>query len=1047
MHEVDGQNRYKNFYWADADLAIPNIDKVFYRTITLCENVAATADTTVSTGNANPPCTLDVTAEGASYSGTVKISGSSARFVIKGQPANVIGSVKNYAVSCSADEANKVYTYSLVSAAASITVGSATTYYATLADAIAAATEAGVTEITILNGATESPDGAWKVENGKLIYSPGVAQIGDVKYETFAEAIAVAEAAVEAGEAEPVIVVLDATAEIGNSDWKISDGYLVRKVYAAQIVGGAKFESLPEAVEVVQDGQTIMLLSDVTLDAPMDVVLGENVVTLDLGGKTLTGRTNLRSGSLTVANGTVAGGNLQALNVYGSDDPAAENYSVLTIAGTVQVTADVYGVCLFGKTAGGNGYGAVVNLAGTVSTTGDGSNGAVFVSGNLGKNVEGDAKNVINVTGTITSATDAAIALNGLATVNVLEGAEVVGNTAIAVKRGTLNVIGGTIRATGAKNYPPYVNNNGTEMTGAAISISDTYSKYGALAVAVSGGIVKSSNADALYMKDATYQSDASLVVSGGYFSTKVPDKYCDEGLVPTTKPAANGLYTVVAPATVTYTLAGTEDDPATAALPDPASFTYPSGDLAEIALANATCTDAGYTFGGWRMTVGDKTKVVSALPAGTEGDVTLVATWTRATKIEIVIDVPTQEDPQATETVEIKVTDDWVADNVTVDQGATDEAKAAAIVEALNTPQENQLTGLENYLLGLNGNDPNAKVKVESEQGASETAMPVKNTLAEKVQTADTGFTVKYSLDKVSSSESSATVEEAGEKQETSDLELNLKEATSGDSNVAYYKMTATITKTVTTGENETTEVEVSTVQSENTIGVLAVKDAPATAIIGVPWSSSTDSKSISVNNLVRTANLTPGDELKVFDPVTKTYKMWNLNDDKEWEPVETSSGSGTSDPGEATDSSVARGAGVWLTRKNPDEPIYLVGQAEAAPSETAIDKPTMEEAAAGEKVWNLVASPKVTPVVASAILAEKSHNDKVIIPSRGSPKNIYWNAKKGKWGYVDYETDPATGYSVPVFVEASEAEIPAGTGFWYLNGDAAADKAKITW
>jgi len=33
MHEVDGQNRYKNFYWADADLAIPNIDKVFYRTI------------------------------------------------------------------------------------------------------------------------------------------------------------------------------------------------------------------------------------------------------------------------------------------------------------------------------------------------------------------------------------------------------------------------------------------------------------------------------------------------------------------------------------------------------------------------------------------------------------------------------------------------------------------------------------------------------------------------------------------------------------------------------------------------------------------------------------------------------------------------------------------------------------------------------------------------------------------------------------------------------------------------------------------------------
>ena len=136
-----------------------------------------------------------------------------------------------------------------------------------------------------------------------------------------------------------------------------------------------------------------------------------------------------------------------------------------------------------------------------------------------------------------------------------------------------------------------------------------------------------------------------------------------------------------------------------------------------------------------------------------------------------------------------------------------------------------------------------------------------------------------------------------------------------------------------------------------------------------------------------------------------------------------------------------------MWLTRQKPEEPIYLVGQAEAAPAETVIDKPTADEAEAGEKVWNLVASPNVIPVVASAILETKSHNDKVIIPTKGSPKNIYWNSKKGKWGYADYRTDPVTGYSVTVFVEASEAQIPAGTGFWYLDGDDDADNAKITW
>ena len=294
--------------------------------------------------------------------------------------------------------------------------------------------------------------------------------------------------------------------------------------------------TLEAAFAAATTDQTINMLTDVTLSEPMNVDLGVKRVTLDLGGNTLAGRTNLKSGDLTIKNGTVAGGSEQALNVYGSADSSAENYSVLNINSDVNVTADVYGVCLFGPTFNSKpGYGAVINIYGTVTTTGDEKNGAVFVSGNLGQNIDGDMKNVINVYGTITSATDAAIALNGNATVNVKDGATITGNTAIAIKRGTLNVVdGATVHATGLGNIPTAGNNNGTEMTGAAVSMTNTYNQYGPMQVNISGGSFTSDHAMALYKQEGTYQNDATYAVSGGIFNTAVPEEFCADGYVPT---------------------------------------------------------------------------------------------------------------------------------------------------------------------------------------------------------------------------------------------------------------------------------------------------------------------------------------------------------------------------------------------------------------------------------------------------------------------------------------------------------------------------------
>ena len=311
-------------------------------------------------------------------------------------------------------------------------------------------------------------------------------------------------------------------------------------------VEGYYKNDLATALAEAEDGQTIKLEDNITLAATLDIEAVGKTITLDLNEKTLSGRTNLKGGNLTITNGTVAGGAAQALNVYGSDDALAENYSVLNIADNVTVTANEFGVVLFGKTAATNGYGAVINIAGTVETTGTGAEGAVFVSGNLGKNISGGMNNIINITGTVTSTNDAAIALNGNATVNISNDAEVTGNTAIAIKRGTLNVTGGTITATGVENYEAAANNNGTEMTGAAVSMSSTYNQYGAMTVNISGGTFVSQHADALYKAEGTYANDATFAVSGGKFSSIIPAAFCADGFICETT-ATDGKYGVIA--------------------------------------------------------------------------------------------------------------------------------------------------------------------------------------------------------------------------------------------------------------------------------------------------------------------------------------------------------------------------------------------------------------------------------------------------------------------------------------------------------------------
>ncbi len=265
--------------------------------------------------------------------------------------------------------------------------------------------------------------------------------------------------------------------------------------------------------------KNIIFTADITITSNDKLVIDSgNTFDVNLSGYILNGRTNLKHGKVTFRNGTIAGGKEQALNVYGSTEATATDYSVLVVEKDVKVTADVWAVCIFGSAYNKNGYGAVANIYGTLETTGDGTEGAVFVSGNLGQYVDADfaasSTNIVNIYGSVTSQKDAAIAINGAATVNVYDGATVTGNTAIAIKRGKLVVNGGTITGTGEAKSNPAVNGNGTEMTGSAVSATSTYSKHGPLSVEINGGTITSEAFTILN------NSDYEFNISGGTFKS-----------------------------------------------------------------------------------------------------------------------------------------------------------------------------------------------------------------------------------------------------------------------------------------------------------------------------------------------------------------------------------------------------------------------------------------------------------------------------------------------------------------------------------------------
>ena len=347
-----------------------------------------------------------------------------------------------------------------------------------------------------------------------------------------------------------------------------------------------------------------------------------------------------------------------------------------------------------------------------------------------------------------------------------------------------------------------------------------------------------------------------------------------------------------------------------------------------------------------------------------------------------------------------------FIAPTDSINTAGMSEDVAATLLE----PADNGLPNWQNYVLGQDSDEP---VKVEGVSAATETSVSIASTL--KTPTAGTGFTVKYSIDQVSSS---GEVVAEGAKQSSTSFSIDLGSITTN----AFFKMKATLS-------NDDVEVPVET---ENVIGVLAITDAPKTTIIGVPFKSLSDDGSIAVADLVHTANLSDGAQLSAFDSSGNLHS-WTL-EDGEW-TADAVIGQ-QEQTGDADTIKLDRGKGVWLTRADEDldKPIYLIGEASNESVETTLEAPDNEN----ETAWTLVASPSVEPADVADIVGENT-NDRIILPVDGFPRN--YSCKNGEWGYDGIGSEVTTnkwGDVIVTPIRINDTKIPAGRGFWYLNKNA---------
>ena len=356
--------------------------------------------------------------------------------------------------------------------------------------------------------------------------------------------------------------------------------------FAAEI-NGEKYLTLQEAFDAATATDTIKLLSS-AIDTPRLTLTNGKTVAINLNGHDIgfvqNGRFQVNGGKLTLSgNGEVyeQAPNFGPILIKGSTEDVAD-YSVVDVG--EGVTLEGWAPIFIDYNEGYNcAYGVKVTMAGTANSVKDIANAGghgVYINGNI-KATEGNVPQI-----TLTETSKVTSVGNGIYAAGYAHwtlAGDVSGADALSIKSGTFTITGGDYRGTGSFADPAEAHGNGSENTGAAVTITtnDSYAQalivmdisgtptftsvngyafYEGIAVngekpaatasraviAIQGGDF-TGNAD-LGADIAITTAENPRVISGGTFSKPIPEALCALGYEPVDTPNAEGKYTVEHP-------------------------------------------------------------------------------------------------------------------------------------------------------------------------------------------------------------------------------------------------------------------------------------------------------------------------------------------------------------------------------------------------------------------------------------------------------------------------------------------------------------------
>lgn len=344
--------------------------------------------------------------------------------------------------------------------------------------------------------------------------------------------------------------------------------YGVEELPAVAQIGTETYTSLEKAFAAAESGEIVTLLTDV--DVPETILLDDGrTVTVDLNGNDIAFASKKH---FEVHHGTL---NLQGTGVayekepyygpvmmYGTNEQQ-ENYSVVNIGENVTLRgwSGVFVDYLDAYSDYANGV--VINVEGTLQSVQDNTGAyghAIYVQGMIKQTNDTYAPHIhllptARVTATEEGNGGNGMYLAGYAVTTIEEGATVTGGAVgIEIRAGKLTMTGGTVEATCTPTQSD-PNGNGSTTSGAALAVSQHTTAL-PLEVTISGGTIRgytglyencveSSNKPELVKVkiqggnfaatnggvNAVYADEVQTIeISGGYFTSKVPQDYLAEG-------------------------------------------------------------------------------------------------------------------------------------------------------------------------------------------------------------------------------------------------------------------------------------------------------------------------------------------------------------------------------------------------------------------------------------------------------------------------------------------------------------------------------------